>query len=90
MVARAGTPGLVTLAAAGPTPASISVQAGRTVTFLNNDSVAHRIISVEPGLFDTGEIAPGQTAAVTISAPGVYDWRDSARPALSGTVRILP
>ena len=80
----------MTLAAAGPTPASVSVQVGRAVTFQNNDTVAHRIVSVDAGVFDTGEIAPGQTAVVMITAAGIYDWRDATRPALSGTVRVLP
>lgn len=89
VVAQAGTPGLVTIRAGGVTPATIAIQAGRTVNWLNADSVAHRIVSDQAGIFDTGEIQPGQSAAVTLNTPGTYNWRDALTPELKGTVRVL-
>lgn len=90
VVARVGTPGLVTIAASRFTPDSITVAAGRPVTFQNDDAVARRVVSDESGLFDTGQIAPGASAQVTISAQGFHDFHDAANPALNGTIRILP
>lgn len=90
VVARVGTPGLVTIAAGRINPDAISVAAGRPITFQNGDSSVHQIVSNEPGLFDTGPIAPGASAQVTVTPQGFHDYHDAASPALKGTIRILP
>jgi hypothetical protein len=89
VVARPGVPGLIRLSASGAVPDTVAIQAGRTVTWQNGDSVKHRVVSSEPGLFDTGEISPGESATVTFTAPGDHGWLDPAYPKLSGTVRVL-
>ncbi|HZQ35039.1 MAG TPA: hypothetical protein VFD32_03835, partial [Dehalococcoidia bacterium] len=90
VVARPGTPGQVVLSAAGATPDTVTVQAGRAVTFVNSDSVPHHPVSVEAGLFDAGAIAPGGSAQVTVTAAGLHDWHDAANPRLNGTIRVVP
>lgn len=90
VVARPGTPGQVVLAATGATPETVTVQAGRSVTFVNADAVPHHPVSAEAGLFDAGEIAPGGSAEVTVSTAGLHDWHDAANPRLSGTIRVIP
>jgi plastocyanin len=90
VVARVGEPGLFTISGAGVMPQTVAVQAGRSASWLNTDSEAHRIVSDEPGLFDTGDVAPGQRASVQVTAPGFHDWHDPAQPTLRGTLRIIP
>lgn len=90
VVAAPGTPGLITIASSGAAPATITIQSGRTVTWQNSDSIPHRIVSDEAGLFDTGAIASGATASAMPAAPGVHDWHDAAAPAIKGTIRVLP
>lgn len=89
-VAHAGVPGQVTIGPTGFAPTDIAVEAGKPVTFVNTDSVAHRVVSNEAGLFDTGEIPPGGSAQISVSAPGFHDWHDAAKPSLTGTLRIIP
>jgi plastocyanin len=74
---------------AGFKPATITVQLGRPVTFANVDTTAHRVVSDESGLFDTGEIAPGATASVNVTVEGFHDFHDAGDPRLTGTIRIL-
>lgn len=90
VVARPGTPGQVVLAASGATPDTVTVQAGRSVTFVNQDTAPHHPVSVEAGLFDAGVIAAGGSAQVTVTAAGLHDWHDATNPRLSGTIRVVP
>ncbi|MHB8576542.1 MAG: cupredoxin domain-containing protein [Dehalococcoidia bacterium] len=90
VVARVGEPGLFTISAAGVAPQTVAVQAGRSASWLNADTETHRIVSDEPGLFDTGAVAPGQRVSVQVTAPGFHDWHDLAQPTLRGTLRIIP
>jgi plastocyanin len=85
-----GTPGLVTISAGRVNPDTITVSAGRPITFQNDDATPHQIVSNEQMLFDTGPIAPGASAQVTVTAQGFHDFHDAANPALKGTIRILP
>jgi len=90
VVAQIGVPGQVTITAGRSEPAAITVMAGRPITWLNRDTVPVHILSNEPGLFDTGDIAPGGQATSTVTAPGYHDWHDATSPSLKGTVRVLP
>jgi plastocyanin len=90
IVAGVGTPGLFVVTDRDVAPASVSVAPGRMVTWLNSGSLAHRIVSDEPGLFDTGSFGPNEFASVTVSTPGFHDWRDPTTPAITGTIRVIP
>jgi hypothetical protein len=90
VVALPGTPGQIVLNRTGPLPAAISIQAGRRVTFVNNDTVAHHPVSDEAGLFDAGEIQPGASASVALSAVGSHPWHDAHDSSVRGLVAVLP
>jgi plastocyanin len=87
---RVGVAGQVVISAAGFAPREITVATGRPVTFVNNDSVAHRVVSAMAGVFDTGDIPPGGSASVTIASTGFTDFHDAATPARGGTITTLP
>jgi len=89
VVAIAGTPGLITLTPSGPKPETLSVQSGRMITWQNDDANRHHIVSDEPGLFDTGDIAPGSSVTVAVTIIGTHDWHDLVTPRLKGTLRVL-
>jgi len=68
-------------------PASISVSAGDTVVWTNNDSVAHTVTSTD-GAFDTGDIAPGASASVTFDNAGTFAYICSIHPSMTGSVDV--
>lgn len=54
--------------------ADISVAAGDTVRFKNDDAFAHQIFVDQPGLsIDTDEREPGQSVDIVFPTPGNYD-----------------
>jgi len=90
VVARPGVPGQIVLTPSGPRPAAITIQAGRSATWVNATGTPLRIISDEPGLFDTGDITPGESVSVTLTATGEHPWHEASDPAFAGTVTVLP
>jgi plastocyanin len=66
-------------------PAEISVAAGDTVTFTNEDSAPHTA-TANDGSFDTGRLSKGQSATVTISAAGDFAYICKVHPSMKGKV----
>lgn len=62
-------------------PAELDIPAGTIATFVNNDVVAHTASAVD-GSFDTGNIAPGQSATVTFDTPGTYTYGCAYHPTM--------
>jgi plastocyanin len=85
-----GVPGQINISASGFEPAEVTVQSGHAVTFVNADTAPHRVVSVQQGVFDTGDIPPGGSASVTLGGTGFVDFRDIAQPTHTGTIRTLP
>jgi plastocyanin len=69
-------------------PATLSVPAGTTVTWHNQDSVQHTVTSDVQGLFDSGVIAPGKKFTYTFPAPGSYSYHCSIHPGMKGTIVV--
>src|SRR5580704_1707195 len=55
-------------------PSPVSVKVGQSVNWLNSDSIAHT--ATDPGVFDTGSIAPTSAAdgPVPFNTPGTYNY----------------
>jgi plastocyanin len=69
-------------------PDSLTVAAGTTVTWTNEDSVAHTVTS-DDGLFDSGNINKGDTFSYTFDKPGTYDYHCTLHPPnMIGTVVV--
>ncbi|MEZ4564250.1 MAG: ScyD/ScyE family protein [Thermomicrobiales bacterium] len=68
-----------------PTPLQIAV--GTTVAWTNNDPVPHTATATD-GSFDTGTIAPGETASVTFSTPGSIAYVCLYHPTMSGIIEV--
>lgn len=69
------------------TPNTITVKAGTTVMFTNNDTVSHTA-TADDGSFDTGTIQGGQTGEVTFDTPGTYLYHCSLHPNMTGTIVV--
>jgi plastocyanin len=71
-------------------PMSLTVAPGATVHIHNEDSVTHTFTDkTDPGMFNTGDIAPGQTK--TVKAPekaGSYAYICMIHQFMSGTLRV--
>ena len=65
-------------------PASLSVKAGDTVTFTNEDSMPHT--ATAKGAFDTGRLSKGQSKTVTISSAGDFPYICTIHTSMKGKV----
>jgi alcohol dehydrogenase (cytochrome c) len=69
----------------GYTPTQISVPAGTTVTWTNAGPATHTSTSQA---WDTGDIAPGESASVTFDTPGTYVYYCTPHPFMLGQVTV--
>ena len=69
-----------------PTPASVKV--GQTVSWKNNDSIAHDVAQ-DGGGFDTGAISPGSTTTpITMSTAGTIGYHCSFHPSMVSSLNV--
>ena len=69
-------------------PKEITIKAGTTVVWTNNDSVDHNVTS-DTGLFNSGTLAPGDTFKFTFDQAGTYPYSCSFHvPNMVGTVTV--
>ena len=85
--ARAQDGTTVTIADFTFSPNSITVQAGSTVTWVNNDTVPHTATG-NNGEFDTGQIAPGGSASITFDNAGTFAYFCSIHPNMTATIIV--
>ena len=69
----------------GFTPSTVTVDAGASVTWVNQHHDEHTATS---SAFDTGRIEPGMTATVTFDTPGSYPFGCIIHPEMAGTVDV--
>jgi plastocyanin len=69
-------------------PPRLTVHVGDTVTWRNDDFVAHTATSKEAG-FDV-ELAPGKEGAATVSKPGTFAYICRYHPNMRGTLVVEP
>ena len=63
-----------TLGSSAYSPNPVTVAAGTTVTWVNNDTIAHTSTSDSPGVFDTGTINAGASASFTFQTRGTFPY----------------
>lgn len=68
-----------------PTPLQIAV--GTTVTWTNNDPAPHTA-TAKDGSFDSGNIAPGESASLEFTTAGSFDYTCLYHPNMSGTIVV--
>ncbi len=70
-------------------PASITVKAGTTVTWTNNDPFTHNVVGDSaPSGFGSSNFGNGQTYSFTFDTPGTYTYLCSIHPQMTGTVVV--
>ncbi|MBI4039103.1 cupredoxin domain-containing protein [Candidatus Daviesbacteria bacterium] len=85
---------LVTVTSVGFSPKDITISAGDSVAWMNNDTVDHTVNSavhpthlVYPPL-NLGEIKPGEKKSLTFPKAGTYKYHDHLNPSLFGSVTV--
>ena len=69
-------------------PPQISLSAGSTVFWTNDDSIQHTVTSDEEGVFDSFPISPGNTFDNTFDTPGEFGYHCSIHPWMTGRVMV--
>lgn len=59
-----------------------------TVNWKNNGGLIHTATSDASGVFDTGDISPGQTKSVTFNSAGSHPYHCKHHSGMNGTVVI--
>jgi plastocyanin len=74
----------------GYDPSQVSIPAGMTVVWFNDDSTPHSVttISSAPEQFDSGIIPPGGFSIMTFTKPGVYIYYDKMNPSVEGSIIV--
>lgn len=74
------------------TPPEITIESGKTVTWLNNDSGLHTVTSGyydrPDGMFDSGHIDPDRTFSCTFEKAGDFHYFCNLHPWMEGTVIV--
>ncbi len=77
----------VTISGFAFSPASLTITAGTTVTWTNQDSATHTA-TADDGSWDTGDIAQGASASVTFDTPGTYTYHCTIHPNMVATITV--
>jgi plastocyanin len=72
------------------TPSQITVAKGGTVTWTNNDSIAHTVVDdlSNVGGPSSGDIQPGSTYSFTFNKTGSFQYHCSIHPSMRGTIVV--
>ncbi|MEO0544485.1 MAG: cupredoxin family copper-binding protein [Pseudomonadota bacterium] len=66
-------------------PAELTVKVGDTITFINGDGAPHTATATD-GSFDTGRLNAGDSATVTITSAGTFEYVCSFHPSMKGVI----
>jgi plastocyanin len=69
------------------TPTSLSVHVGTRVTFTNRDAATHTF-TANGGLFDSGDVASGQSYSLTFTQAGSYAYHCRIHSSMTGTITV--
>jgi len=70
------------------TPSSITVKKGTTVTWTNNDSVAHTVTADTNNAFDSGNLNPGKNFSHTFDTAGTFAYHCTYHSNMHGSVTV--
>lgn len=70
-------------------PASVQVQVGTAVTWINHDPIGHEIAFQDIALDDSGLLDPGQEFTQYFLTPGTYSYVCGPHAGMTGTIVVL-
>jgi plastocyanin len=88
--APAAGPGAITIKSFAFSPQEMTVKQGTTVTWTNQDGVAHTIVSDAgaPEAISSGPVSQGGSFSFTFTKPGTYPYHCSIHPSMTGSVIV--
>ncbi len=69
-------------------PATLTVKAGATVTWVNGDDIPHTVVSDDHTTFKSKVLDTDQSFSFTFAKPGVYAYFCSLHPHMTGKVVV--
>ncbi len=69
-------------------PATLTIAAGDTVVWTNDDPIIHTATSVN-GAFDSGDLDQGDSYSLTFTTPGTYDYLCTPHPSMTGRIVVV-
>ncbi|MEM8873406.1 MAG: cupredoxin domain-containing protein [Planctomycetota bacterium] len=69
------------------TPGTVSIKAGESVTWKNNDTRDYTVTSTS-GAFDSGPLKPGKSYTHTFTTSGTYPYGSKLHPRMTGRVVV--
>jgi plastocyanin len=86
-VAVAAAPAAVSIDNFAFTPMTLTVAAGTTVTWTNNDDIPHTVRAID-GAFRSKPLDSADSYSFTFTKPGVYSYFCSIHPKMVGKVIV--
>ena len=83
----AQAPNTVSIVNMAFTPATITVTAGTTVTWNNNDNITHTV-TADDDSYDSGNIGAGSSFTRTFSIAGTYPYHCTIHPSMKATIVV--
>jgi plastocyanin len=80
-------PNTVSIANMSFAPGTLTVTRGTTVTWKNNDNIAHTSTS-NSGVWDTGSIPPGGSTTTTFTTSGTFPYHCTVHPMMTGSIVV--
>lgn len=69
------------------TPNNVTVKVGQTVSWSNQDAVAHTVTS-NTSAFESGNLARGKTYSFTFTKTGTFPYYCAIHPSMTGQVTV--
>jgi len=69
-------------------PSTLTISVGDTVTWTNNDSVAHTVVSTDNGPLNSGNLNKSASYSYTFTQAGTYTYKCSYHPSMTGTITV--
>jgi plastocyanin len=86
--ATAASSHAVSITKSGFVPATVTIPNGDSVTWKNNDTASHQIVSDNGSFSTTRVLGPGESATRIFPQAGTFTYHDASNTALKGTVIV--
>jgi plastocyanin len=70
-------------------PGTVTVKAGTTVTWVNNDDIPHLVVATD-GKFRSSALDTGDKFSQTFSTPGTFEYFCGIHPRMTGKIVVTP